>query len=119
MDFDNYMTSCRIIFNHYGKQAQERQLIQELGELIVAITKGDLENIIEEMADVQVMIDQFALYKDYGDKIIPIQHQKVLRQLIRIKKEKESKLNGTNNARGVEKANKQKKTPQKQEKIKK
>lgn len=97
MDLDNYFKSCKIIFNHYGKQAQERQLIQELGELIVAITKGDLENILEEMADVQVMIDQFALYKDYGDKIVPIQHNKVLRQLMRIKKEKESKLNGGEN----------------------
>ena len=70
MEIENYYTACKIIFNHYGKQAQERQLIQELGELIVAITKGDLENIIEEMADVQVMIDQFTINSPYMDKKI-------------------------------------------------
>jgi len=131
MEIENYYTACKIIFNHYGKQAQERQLIQELGELIVAITKGDLENIIEEMADVQVMIDQFTINSPYMDKkIINIQHDKALRQLMRIKKEKESKLNGgenkntrttgrSNNTRGMEKPHVRQEVQQKQEKSKK
>ena len=52
----NYYTGCKIIFSHYGEEHQKKQLIQELGELIIAITKDDLENVIEEMADVEVML---------------------------------------------------------------
>lgn len=85
-----YYTACRFIFNHYGKEAQKQQLIQELGELIVAITKNNMENIIEEMADVQVMIDQFTINeKDLYDKIEISQIKKVRRQVKRIMEEKE------------------------------
>ena len=37
----NYYTGCRIIFDHYGEEHQKKQLVQELAELIVAITKND------------------------------------------------------------------------------
>lgn len=61
-----------------------------MGELIVAITKNDLENIIEEMADVEVMLDQFKIeYQDINNKIDHVMLQKVKRQLDRINKEKE------------------------------
>lgn len=46
---------------HYGLKVQKQQFIQELAELIVALTKNDIDNLIEEMADVQVMIDQFTI----------------------------------------------------------
>ncbi len=42
----------------HGKLNQTIQAIQELGELIVALTKGDLDSILEEIADVEVMIEQ-------------------------------------------------------------
>lgn len=88
----NYYTGCKIIFSHYGEEQQKKQLIQELGELIVAITKNDLENIIEEMADVEVMLDQFKIeYQDINNKIEHVMLQKVKRQLDRISKEKEKK----------------------------
>ena len=45
-----YCYMCRNIFDYYGIASQKNQLIQELGELIVAITKDNLENIIEEMS---------------------------------------------------------------------
>lgn len=56
-----YNDNLKRIFRHYGKENQKKQLIQELAELIVAITKNDTDNFIEELADVQVMIDQFTL----------------------------------------------------------
>ena len=86
----NYYTGCKIIFSHYGEEHQKKQLIQELGELIVAITKDDLENVIEEMADVEVMLDQFKInYPKINSKIDTAMLNKVNRQLSRIKEEKE------------------------------
>lgn len=88
----NYYTGCRIIFDHYGEENQKKQLVQELAELIVAITKNDLENIIEEMADVEVMLDQFKIiHPKINGEIDKTMLLKVTRQLNRIKKEKETK----------------------------
>ena len=58
-DLNYYYIGCKFIIEHYGIEKQKIQLIQELSELITALTKGDLQNIIEEIADVQFMIDQF------------------------------------------------------------
>ena len=80
-----YCYMCRNIFDYYGINSQKNQLIQELGELIVAITKDNLENIIEEMADVQVMLDQFRLSKpDWRSQIDSIKQVKVRRQIERM-----------------------------------
>ena len=58
--------------------------------MIVAITKDDLENVIEEMADVEVMLDQFKInYPKINNKIDAAMLNKVNRQLRRIKEEKE------------------------------
>ena len=87
----NYYTGCRIIFSHYGEEHQKKQLIQELSELIVAITKNDLENIIEEIADVEVMLDQFKIAKpEIQHKIDTVMLHKVKRQLQRIHNERSS-----------------------------
>ena len=82
---------CRNIFDYYGVNAQKNQLIQELGELIVAITKNNLENIIEEMADVQVMLDQFRLSNpDWRCQIDSIKETKVRRQIERMSNDQKS-----------------------------
>lgn len=87
----NYYTGCNIIFRHYGIEHQKKQLIQELSELIVAITKNDLENIIEEIADVQVMLDQFKIGNpEIQRKSESIMLMKVKRQLERIHNEQSS-----------------------------
>lgn len=87
----NYYTGCNIIFRHYGAEHQKKQLIQELSELIVAITKNDLENIIEEIADVQVMLDQFKIANpELQRKSESIMLMKVKRQLERIHNEQSS-----------------------------
>lgn len=49
----------RKIWNHYGEDAQTNKFIEELSELIIALTKNDIESITEEMGDVEVMIAQF------------------------------------------------------------
>ena len=91
----NYRTGCKLIFHTYGVTSQRYQLIQELSQLIVAIAKNDLENIIEEMADVEVLFDQFKLadnditYKTIDD----IKFKKVTRQLYRIHNEQCSERN--------------------------
>lgn len=88
-----YYTACRYIINHYGREKQKQQLVQELAELIVAITKNDIENIVEEMADVQVMLDQFTISDPaLFDKIELMQIKKVKRQIGRIQEENEKCL---------------------------
>ena len=58
--------------------------------MIVAITKNDLENIIEEIADVQVMLDQFKIANpEIQRKSESIMLMKVKRQLARIRDEQE------------------------------
>lgn len=85
----SYYTGCKIIFSHYGEEKQKQQLIQELSELITAITKNNPKNIIEEMADVLVMIDQFLINRPLMEKQIEsVQLDKIKRQLERIKHEK-------------------------------
>lgn len=82
-----YYNALEYIYKNYGMEKQKQQLVQELSELIVAITKNDIQNIIEEMADVQVMLDQFMIANPIWDKEIErIKFQKVKRQLERIQK---------------------------------
>lgn len=88
-----YYTSCRIIFDHYGQDIQKKQLIQELAELIQAVTKNDEDNFIEELADVQVMIDQFLIANpELDEKVQKLQFQKVRRQIQRIEEEGNGKV---------------------------
>lgn len=66
----------KVIANHYGYEAQSNQLVEECGELIQAVSKyrraiagvGQpvaeykktivLDNLIEEIADVEIMLEQ-------------------------------------------------------------
>ena len=84
----NYHIGCVDIFDHYGESKQLLQLIQECSELIKAITKGDKENFIEELADVLVVIDQILLkYPDIAARLPRIKSEKVFRTLKRISEE--------------------------------
>lgn len=81
----NYENDCKSIYNHYGIYLQRQQLIQECAELIQGITKNDYENFCEELADVQVLIDQFLIGEpDIKQKVDLIKEAKVARQLRRI-----------------------------------
>lgn len=83
-----YYTGCKTIFDYYGIENQKLQFIQELSELIQAITKNNPDNFIEEIADVQVMIDQFCIaFPELDKKYQKFMLEKVERQLKRIEKE--------------------------------
>lgn len=91
------------IANHYGLAKQQRQLAEECGELIQATSKymrfleqsyaltvdwTYLQNVIEEIADVEVMLDEIKhLLNINPDAIEQIKANKVERQLERIEKE--------------------------------
>ena len=93
------------LIQHYGVNAQQRQLTEEVFELQEAITTHELkesvsyeipltdligtkEHIAEEIADVTVMLKQFQYY--YGienEFVLALIKGKVDRQLERIKNE--------------------------------
>lgn len=56
----------REAIRHYGKQNQIDKAIEEMGELIQALIKNrqnvdNVENVIEEIADVEIMMQQLCL----------------------------------------------------------
>ena len=87
------------IISHYGVNAQQRQLAEEVFELQEAITAyendyeglnmgNDTNHIAEEIADVAVLLNQFIDYYDLdSEKIQEIANYKIRRQLERIKNE--------------------------------
>ena len=70
---------------------QSRQTIEEMGELIVALNKvhrhysnDNIQNVIEELADVSLMVDQMIYLYDCEQEVKSIKRQKVERQLERM-----------------------------------
>lgn len=80
---------------HYGKEAQLRQLQEECAELIVAINhylrdknEKNKNNLLEEIADISVMFEQLPYILENGDdmeRIRTIKREKVARLRKRIK----------------------------------
>ena len=91
------------IANHYGLVKQSRQLSEECAELIQAVSKymryqetsyastvdwKYLENVCEEIADVEVMLEQIKYLLHINPEAVEeIKKNKIDRQLERIKKE--------------------------------
>ena len=91
------------IIKHYGINAQQRQLAEEVFELQEAILTRELHwhydteiqdirpldnHIAEEIADVMIMLNQFkAYYEIPNETILVFMRGKVNRQLERIKNE--------------------------------
>lgn len=88
------------IANYYGKEPQLRQTQEELAELILAISKcvrNDLhfqENFVEEIADVEIMLEQLKLFMTDSElnHLEFIKEAKIVRQLERIEREKARKI---------------------------
>ena len=89
-----------LIANHYGAESQLDQLTEEMAELIVAINhfkrfrKTDnagiaAENLLEEIADVDLVLSQVKHLLGCRYEVERIKEQKIQRQLERIAKEKE------------------------------
>lgn len=90
------------IADHYGYESQSRQLIEEMAELTVAINKfwrklGNgqstsksasecIDNQIEEIADVQIMIEQIKYLLGVREgEVLDVIEKKLDRQIERIK----------------------------------
>lgn len=72
---------------HYGKVHQLEKCKEELNELIEAIDSKDEESIIEELADVEIMIDQVKHLMCASKLVELYRSYKISRQLTRIAKE--------------------------------
>lgn len=86
----------RAILNHYGITEQVAKLKEEAYELIEAsdgyINGTDSKaHFLEEMADVEVMIEQMIMHFNAQDKFDEIKRFKVKRQLGRIEREENDK----------------------------
>ena len=86
---------ARYVLRHYGLKHQKAKTIEELAELIVALQKDLLANkdglskeVIEEMADVHVMLLQLMMYdEDYFNDVYDEMRYKLERQQERIRNE--------------------------------
>lgn len=86
---------CGEILQHYGIMAQRRQLVEECAELIQAVCKLErrldaaaLYNFIEELADVEIMVEQMkqTLTDRERDTLLRVENAKINRQLQRMTK---------------------------------
>ena len=101
MNEEEYKKSIATICEHYGYESQSRQLIEEMGELIVAINKwwrstGSVEkravklaNIVEELADTQIMLDQMIYFLCCYKEVEDVKQAKIWRQLKRMESEEQ------------------------------
>lgn len=87
-----YNNTLKQIVSHYGVEEQAEQCREELLELGLALRKlqreGDREkwlpHIIDEIADVQIMIDQLRIGYGIGDMVDERIRYKIERQKRRI-----------------------------------
>ena len=112
------LEKIRTIARHYEYDAQSRQCIEEMAELTQAINKywrtelqrgknlynpwdgympNDSEeyyNLIEEIADVQIMLEQMKFFLAAGHDVNRIIDEKLDRQIYRIEHKSDSKKAG-------------------------
>lgn len=70
---------------HYGRQAQMVKCVEELNELAVALLHNDYDNIVEEMADVEIMLAQVKFLMGIPDGVVSeIMWNKIVRQQARL-----------------------------------
>lgn len=90
------------IAKHYGFESQSRQLTEEVGELLQAVNKfwrydlgggtiplecavcRNQRNIIEELADVRIMLDQLAVLLECESMVEIMEMNKLQREWNRI-----------------------------------
>ena len=66
----------------FGEKAQEDVAIEECSELIQAIShkhRGREHNIAEEIADVEIMLEQLKIINNCRDEVAEIHKQKIQR----------------------------------------
>lgn len=67
--------------NRFGEHHQMQKAVEEMGELIVALCKGNDENVQEEIADVMIMMCQLQIL--FGEKEVEGWIEKKMRRLKR------------------------------------
>lgn len=87
----------RIIANHYGYDNQSHQCVEEMAELMIAINKFRrkeipnrnnyelMQDIYEEIADVEVLLEQLKYFFNCYDEVNAMKEYKLKRELERIK----------------------------------
>lgn len=84
-------TKLKIIIEKYGKEPQVDMCIEEMSELTKALLKerrgkGNIKDIAEEIADVQIMLEQMKwIFEIEDDEINEIIDYKLNRTLERIR----------------------------------
>ena len=66
----------------YGEESQELVAIEECSELITAIChkhRGRDHNVAEEIADVEIMLEQLKIINDCADEVAAIRRHKMER----------------------------------------
>ena len=81
----------RTIANFYGNVNQYNKLQEELEELIEAIDEDNLEHIAEEIADVEIMLEQIKYLSNLYETVKLQKDYKIMRQLQRVHKEASAK----------------------------
>ena len=85
---------CRMIANHYGVDSQNLIAIEEMSELTKELCKHERKfhrerEIVEELADVSIMIEQLISLFNVEDKVYEVIDYKLDRQIRRMKQERE------------------------------
>lgn len=86
--------SCRAIANFYGLDSQSLIAIEEMSELTKELCKDQRgydrnKDIIEELADVSIMIEQLIALYECEKEVSDMINYKVNRQLRRMEHERE------------------------------
>lgn len=99
---ENQKSKCKLIAEHYGKEKQRMQAVQELSELILVISRRAdqkqqreqyIADLTDEIADSIIMIEQIrALYNIPDFDIQQRIDYKLNRQLDRIANEQEENM---------------------------
>jgi len=89
MEDENTLTRA---IDHFGRSSQEWQAVEEIGELLAALNhvhrgKDAIEHIAEEIADVEVCLDQLKIMYGIADKVKFFRDAKIARLSTRIDRE--------------------------------
>lgn len=77
-------TAIDRIADYYGKPVQSLKCCEECAELIQALIKGDIAGIVDELADVSIMIGQLKHLHGIEEAVDKRIEYKVMRQLTRL-----------------------------------
>lgn len=86
-EFIPYARVFEVAIKTYGERAQEEVAMEECAELIQAIAhkhRGRKDNIAEEIADVEIMLEQLKMINNCISEVAEIKAQKIERLYDRV-----------------------------------